>query len=182
MTFPLFLLQPRPSKPKVPLPVSISHPQGLPSLSQSIPWLDISEPGALRPCSALPQLLDDPHVSPPSLRMARSFLHSSTTPAPLKHFLSGCFRFSGLPPPQTSGRFLRNIGVCGWRRVAYRQYPIPFPGGKIRPAQHDQDCSRRAETQVRTQNMPGVWAGGFHGVQSRGNSAGSSGTPGKILK
>ena len=38
-------------------------PQGLPSLSQSVPWLALSEqPGALRPCSALPQLLDDPHV------------------------------------------------------------------------------------------------------------------------
>lgn len=36
-------------------------PQGLPSLSQSIPWLDLEQPAASRPRSALPQLLDDPH-------------------------------------------------------------------------------------------------------------------------
>ncbi|XP_031206072.1 rho GTPase-activating protein 9 isoform X3 [Mastomys coucha] len=39
------------------------QPQGLSNLSQNIPWLDLSEqPRALRPCPALPQLLDDPHV------------------------------------------------------------------------------------------------------------------------
>ncbi|XP_052020840.1 rho GTPase-activating protein 9 isoform X2 [Apodemus sylvaticus] len=36
-------------------------PQGLPSLSQSFPWLDVEHLRASRPRSALPQLLDDPH-------------------------------------------------------------------------------------------------------------------------
>lgn len=176
MTFPLYRLHPRPSNLKVCFPVSISHPQGLPSLSQSIPWLDLEQPAASRPQSDLPQLPGDPRVSPSCLRMPRSFLHG---PAPPKPFLSGCLSFSGLP---TSGRSLRSTGVCGWHGVAYKQYSIPFPGGKVRPAQHDQDRSRRAQTPVRTREMPGVWAGGLHGVESRGNGAGSSGTPGEILK
>lgn len=73
---PLFLLRPRTSRLKVPLYLSqFPHPQGLPSLSRSGPWGDLSDqPTALQSCPGLPHL-DDPHVSLSCLGVPRSSLH-----------------------------------------------------------------------------------------------------------
>lgn len=101
-------------------PLSIPHPQGLPSLSRSrsSPWGDLpDQPTTLHSCSTLPQL-DDPHVSLSCLLTFRTSLHRHPVLCSLKvHSSFWVFALLQSPAPPNFNRphsLERTLEGCGW--------------------------------------------------------------------